>query len=73
MPDATETPDRTTRWQIVASALVIVFATLAAYLPSQQISIVIDNTHGPNAKEGISIATEIFMAVAKYLVPNSPT
>ncbi|MDF0681836.1 MAG: hypothetical protein P0116_12820 [Candidatus Nitrosocosmicus sp.] len=25
---------------------------IAAYLPSQQLSIVIDNTHGPNATEG---------------------
>jgi CubicO group peptidase (beta-lactamase class C family) len=49
------------------------YAGIAAYLPSQQISIVIDNTHGPNAEEGTSIATDIFMAVAQYLVPNSPT
>ena len=33
-------------------------------LPSQQLSIVIDNTHGPNATEGTSIATDIFKALA---------
>jgi hypothetical protein len=44
---------------------------IAAYLPSQQISIVIDNTHGPNATEGTSIATDIFKALAAYLVPTS--
>jgi CubicO group peptidase (beta-lactamase class C family) len=48
------------------------YAGIAAYLASQQISIVIDNTHGPNAKEGTSIATDIFMAIAHYLAPNSP-
>jgi hypothetical protein len=48
------------------------YAGLAAYLASQKISIVIDNTHGPKAKEGTSIATDIFMAVARYLAPNDP-
>jgi CubicO group peptidase (beta-lactamase class C family) len=48
------------------------YAGLAAYLGSQKISIVIDNTHGPKAKEGTSIATDIFMAVARYLAPNDP-
>ncbi len=46
---------------------------IAAYLPSQQLSIVIDNTHGPNAAEGTSIATDIFKALAAYLAPtNAP-
>ena len=46
---------------------------IAAYLPSQQLSIVIDNTHGPNATEGTSIATDIFKALAAYLAPtNAP-
>jgi D-alanyl-D-alanine carboxypeptidase len=49
------------------------YAGIAAYLASQQISIVIDNTHGPDAKEGTSIATDIFMALAQYLVPKSPS
>jgi hypothetical protein len=44
---------------------------IAAYLPSQQVSIVIDNTHGPNATEGKSIATDIFKALAAYLAPTS--
>jgi CubicO group peptidase (beta-lactamase class C family) len=45
---------------------------IAAYLTSQKLSIVIDNTHGPNAAEGTSIATEIFKALAHYLAPNDP-
>ncbi|MGN6346400.1 MAG: hypothetical protein ACTHME_01730, partial [Candidatus Nitrosocosmicus sp.] len=44
---------------------------IAAYLPSQQISIVIDNTHGPKATEGKSIATDIFKALAAYLAPSN--
>ena len=32
----------------------------------------IDNTHGPKATEGTSIASEIFQALAKYLAPNDP-
>ncbi|WP_458747544.1 serine hydrolase domain-containing protein [Candidatus Nitrosocosmicus sp. T] len=44
---------------------------IAAYLPSQQLSIVIDNTHGPNAAEGTSIATDIFKALGAYLAPTS--
>jgi D-alanyl-D-alanine carboxypeptidase len=32
---------------------------------------VIDNTHGPNATEGTSIATDIFKALAAYLAPTS--
>ena len=48
------------------------YAGIAAYLPSQKISIVIDNTHGPNAT-GRSIATEIYKALAAYLAPtNAP-
>jgi hypothetical protein len=34
---------------------------------------VIENTHGPNAEEGTSIATDIFKAVSQYLVPYDPT
>jgi CubicO group peptidase (beta-lactamase class C family) len=48
------------------------YAGIAAYQTSQQLSIVIDNTHGPNAPEGTSIATEIFKALANYLAPNDP-
>ena len=44
---------------------------IAAYLPSQQLSIVIDNTHGPNTAEGKSIATDIFKALAAYLAPTN--
>ena len=45
---------------------------IAAYQTSQKISIVIDNTHGPNAAEGTSIATDIYKALANYLAPNNP-
>ena len=45
---------------------------IAAYETSQKISIVIDNTHGPTAAEGTSIASEIFKALANYLAPNDP-
>jgi D-alanyl-D-alanine carboxypeptidase len=45
---------------------------IAAYQTSQKISIVIDNTHGPKAEEGTSIASEIFKALAAYLAPNDP-
>ena len=48
------------------------YAGIAVYETSQKISIVIDNTHGPNAAEGTSIASEIFIALAKYLAPNNP-
>jgi CubicO group peptidase (beta-lactamase class C family) len=48
------------------------YAGIAAYLPPQKISIVIDNTHGPNAEEGKSIATEIFKAISAYLAPDNP-
>jgi CubicO group peptidase (beta-lactamase class C family) len=48
------------------------YAGIAAYQTSQQLSIVIDNTHGPNAPEGTSIATEILKALASYLAPNDP-
>jgi CubicO group peptidase (beta-lactamase class C family) len=48
------------------------YAGIAAYEPSQQMSIVIDNTHGPKAAEGTSIASEIFKALAAYLAPNDP-
>ena len=46
---------------------------IAAYLTTQKISIVIDNTHGPTAAEGTSIAAEIFKPLAAYLAPNDPT
>jgi CubicO group peptidase (beta-lactamase class C family) len=45
---------------------------IAAYETTQRISIVIDNTHGPKAAEGTSIASEIFKALAAYLAPNDP-
>jgi D-alanyl-D-alanine carboxypeptidase len=45
---------------------------IAAYETTQKISIVIDNTHGPKAVEGTSIASEIFKALAAYLAPNDP-
>ena len=45
---------------------------IAAYETTQKISIVIDNTHGPNAAEGTSIASEIFKALADYVAPNDP-
>ena len=48
------------------------YAGIAAYLPSQKISIVIDNTYGPKADESTSIASEIFKALAAYLAPNDP-
>jgi CubicO group peptidase (beta-lactamase class C family) len=48
------------------------YAGIAAYLPSQKISILIENTHGPNATEGSSIAAEIFKPVTEYLTPNDP-
>ncbi len=48
------------------------YAGILAYLPSQKISILIENTHGPNAVPGSSIATEIFKAVTQYLTPNDP-
>jgi CubicO group peptidase (beta-lactamase class C family) len=48
------------------------YAGIAAYETSRKISIVIDNTHGPNAAEGTSIASEIFKALANYLAPNDP-
>jgi CubicO group peptidase (beta-lactamase class C family) len=48
------------------------YAGIVAYLPSQAISMVIENTHGPNAVPGSSIATSIFQAVTKYLTPNDP-
>jgi hypothetical protein len=45
---------------------------IAAYETAQKLSIVIDNTHGPKADEGTSIASEIFKALAAYLAPNDP-
>jgi D-alanyl-D-alanine carboxypeptidase len=45
---------------------------IAAYLSSQTLSIVIDNTHGPNANAGTSIATDIFKALAAHLAPDNP-
>jgi D-alanyl-D-alanine carboxypeptidase len=48
------------------------YAGILAYLPSQKISILIENTHGPNAVPGSSIATDIFKAVTQYLTPNHP-
>ena len=45
---------------------------IAAYETTQKISIVIDNTHGPTATPGSSIATEIFKALTAYLTPNDP-
>jgi CubicO group peptidase (beta-lactamase class C family) len=45
---------------------------IAAYDTRQKLSVVIDNTHGPKAEEGTSIASEIFKALAAYLAPNDP-
>ncbi len=45
---------------------------IAAYERGQKLSIVIDNTHGPNATPTASIASEIFKALAAYLAPNDP-
>ena len=45
-------------------------ARLRARLVKER-SIVIDNTHGPNAAEGKSIATDIFKALAAYLAPTN--
>ena len=45
---------------------------IAAYDKASGLTIVIDNTHGPKATEGTSIASEIFQALAKYLAPNDP-
>jgi len=44
---------------------------IAAYLKSQGISIVVENTDGPNAQVA-SISTEIFKALAGYLAPDNP-
>jgi D-alanyl-D-alanine carboxypeptidase len=48
------------------------YAGILAYLPSQKLSILIENTHGPNAAPGSSISTEIFKAVTEYLTPDDP-
>ncbi len=48
------------------------YAGIAAYERGQKLSIVIDNTHGPNATSGTSIASEIFKALAAYLAPSDP-
>jgi hypothetical protein len=48
------------------------YAGIAAYERGQKISIVIDNTHGPNAAAGTSIASEIYKALANYLAPKDP-
>ena len=45
---------------------------IAAYLKTNGLSIVVDNTTGPNAAAGKSIATDIFKALAAYLAPNEP-
>jgi D-alanyl-D-alanine carboxypeptidase len=45
---------------------------IAAYERGQKLSIVIDNTHGPTAAAGTSIASEIYKALAAYLAPNDP-
>jgi D-alanyl-D-alanine carboxypeptidase len=45
---------------------------IAAYETTQKLSIVIDNTHGPKATGGTSIASDIFKALAAYLTPNDP-
>jgi D-alanyl-D-alanine carboxypeptidase len=47
------------------------YAGIAAYLKSQGISIVVENTDGPNA-QAASISTDIFKALAGYLAPNNP-
>jgi CubicO group peptidase (beta-lactamase class C family) len=45
---------------------------IAAYERGQRLSIVIDNTHGQNATPSVSIASEIYKALAAYLAPNDP-
>jgi len=45
---------------------------IAAYETGPKLSIVIDNTHGPKAEEGTSIASEIYKALAAYLAPDDP-
>jgi D-alanyl-D-alanine carboxypeptidase len=47
------------------------YAGIAAYLKSQGISIVVENTDGPNA-QAASISTDLFKALAGYLAPNNP-
>jgi CubicO group peptidase (beta-lactamase class C family) len=47
------------------------YAGIAAYLKTQGLSIVVENTHGPNATVN-SISTDIFKAIAAYLAPNDP-
>jgi len=46
------------------------YAGIAAYLPSQKISVVIENTDGPNATVA-SISTDIFKQLAGYLSPDN--
>ena len=48
------------------------YAGILAYLPSREVSILIENTHGPNAAPGSSISAEIFKAVTDYLTPDDP-
>jgi CubicO group peptidase (beta-lactamase class C family) len=48
------------------------YAGIAAYLPSQKKSILIENTHGPNAVQESSISADIFKAVTAYLTPHDP-
>jgi CubicO group peptidase (beta-lactamase class C family) len=45
------------------------YAGIAAYLPAAKLSLVIENTQGPNAVDGKSIATSIFEQLARYLTP----
>lgn len=47
------------------------YAGILAYLPSQKIAMLIENTHGPNAAPGTSIAVDIFTALTQYLTPNN--
>ena len=63
--------DLATDW-ILQNPIFNGYAGILAYLPSQRISILIENTHGSNAAPNTSISAEIFKAVTAYLTPNDP-
>jgi D-alanyl-D-alanine carboxypeptidase len=45
---------------------------ILGYLPAQKFSVLIENTHGPTADPGMSIATAIFTQLSRYLSPAHP-
>lgn len=45
---------------------------IQSYLPSRGISIVVENTNGPNVNEGQSISGVIARRLTQYLVPDQP-